>query len=115
MRHAILSLVFAACAAPTPAPAPEPTLEPRAALEAALATCKADEECLASLQADEDLLGSCPWYDAIGCSAVVAAAVAVCVDPETMELCTPALEAVKAIGCCDCLPKGWVRDACKGL
>lgn len=112
MRYAILSLIFVACAAPAPEPEPEP--EPRAALEAALTTCKADATCLASLKADEALLGSCPWYEAIGCSAAVAAAGAACVVTEG-EACLEALELVAKIGCCDCLPSGEVRDICKAI
>lgn len=109
MRCIALALILTACATP-PDPTPAPT--PRAALEQAVATCKADPACMASLEADEARLGSCPWYEAVGCSVVVGAAVAVCVDPLTMEVCEPALIAVQAIGCCDCIPKGWVRDAC---
>jgi len=109
-----LALLMTACAdEAVPSPAEELTL--RAELEQSVAACKADEECMASLENDSEILQSCPWYEAVGCSVVVAGAVAVCVDPLTMEECEPALIAVKAIGCCDCLPKGWVQDACKTI
>lgn len=104
----LLAWILLACST-TPEP---PT--PRQALEIAVADCKANADCLASLQADADLLGSCPWYEAIGCSAAVAAAVTCCAATEG-ELCLECVELVAEIGCCDCLPKGKVRDSCKKL
>ena len=81
---------------------------------ASVEACKADEECMAKLKASDALLGSCPWYEAIGCSAAVAAAGAACVVTEG-EACLEALELVAKIGCCDCLPKGKVQDMCKEI
>lgn len=93
-------------------PEPEPPVDPFEAVSESLATCSADEECKAKLEAVE--LGSCPWYEAVGCSALTVAAGAACVVTEG-EACLEALELVKAAGCCDCLPKGEVRDICKAL
>jgi len=96
----------------TVATASEPT--PHEVLVASLATCKADEECMTHLTATEPLLGSCPWYEAVGCSAAVLAAGAACVVTEG-EACVEALELVAKIGCCDCLPSGTVQDMCKAI
>lgn len=76
--------------------------------------CKKDPVCKKQLEASEPLLGSCPWYEAVGCGVVVAAAGAACVVTEG-EACLPAIKAVAAIGCCDCLPSGKVQDICKSL
>ena len=86
----------------------------RDAMVSAIGACTEDESCMASISMDDTLLGNCPWYEAVGCSAAVAAAMAACVETEG-ELCIEALEAVKAIGCCGCLPKGKVQDACKQI
>ena len=86
----------------------------RDAMVSAIGACTEDESCMASISMDDTLLGNCPWYEAVGCSAAVAAAMASCVETEG-ELCIEALEAVKAIGCCGCLPKGKVQDACKQI
>ena len=118
----LIALVLMACPdpksdEPTTSEAEAPAIEEadlHAALLASVETCKADEECMAKLTAADDLLGSCPWYEAIGCSVVVAAAAAACVVTEG-EACMPALEAVSAIGCCDCLPSGTVQDMCKEI
>ena len=91
---------------------PEPDLHE--AVVASVSECRNDGECAAKLAAADELLGNCPWYEAIGCSAAVAAAGAACVVTEG-EACIEALEAVKAIGCCGCLPKGKVQDLCKEL
>lgn len=88
--------------------------EPRAALEAAVVACVEDPDCMASLDRDGDLLENCPWYEAVGCSAVVVAAGAACVVTDG-EACLEALEAVAAIGCCDCLPSGKVQDLCREI
>ena len=111
----VFAAVFVSCAPLVP-PEPAPIVEdPFEALLVAVDECAADEGCFSSMTESDSLLGSCPWYEAVGCSVVVAAAVAVCVDPLTMEECEPALIAVSAIGCCNCLPSGWVRDACKAI
>ena len=86
----------------------------RALLEEAVTACKKDTDCMASLTKDTQLLTSCPWYEAIGCSVVTAAAVAGCVVTEG-EACMECLEAVSAIGCCDCLPSGTIQDMCKAI
>ncbi len=97
----------------TSAPEPEP-VDLHADLLESVEACKADEECMSKLKASEDLLGSCPWYEAVGCSAAVVAAGAACVVTEG-EACIEALELVAKIGCCDCLPSGTVQDMCKEI
>ena len=87
---------------------------PHEALIQAVDACAEDEACLAQMEECTDLLGNCPWYSAIGCSAAVAAAGAACVVTEG-EACVEALELVAEIGCCDCLPKGKVQDLCKEI
>jgi hypothetical protein len=107
--------LFALAACSTVEPAPKKAeATPRQALESAVKDCTADKDCLASLKADEHLLGSCAWYKAVGCGAAVAAAAAACVITEG-EACLEAVAAVAAIGCCDCLPSGVVRDMCKSV
>ncbi|MDB4278634.1 hypothetical protein N9917_03450 [Deltaproteobacteria bacterium] len=102
--------------APAPAPSVAEVLPetPHDALVKSLATCKADEECMTHLTATEPLLGSCPWYEAVGCSVAVGAAGTACVVTEG-EACAEALELVAKIGCCDCLPSGKVQDICKAI
>jgi len=99
----------AAPAAPEAAPDPA---DLRVAVNESVAACVAEPVCMATLEADENLM-SCPWYKAVGCSVVVAAALAACdvIGPECLEL----LEPVAKIGCCDCIPSGAVRDACKNI
>lgn len=113
-------LLTACTPAPAPVEAPEATVAevidptPHEALVASVAACKADEECMAHLTATEPLLGSCPWYEAVGCSVAVGAAATACVVTEG-EACAEALELVAKIGCCDCLPSGTVQDMCKAI
>jgi hypothetical protein len=114
-------LLLTACT-PDPAAVEEPAasvaevlpVSKRAAMESAVAECKADETCMTSLTADDALLGSCPWYEAVGCSVAVGAAATACVVTEG-EACAEALELVAKIGCCDCLPSGAVQDMCKAI
>ena len=104
-------LVFALLSCGT-SPEPEPSLHQSVVIS--VQECRNDGECAAKLAAADELLGNCPWYEAIGCSAAVAAAGAACVVTEG-EACLEALELVSDIGCCDCLPKGKVRDLCKEI
>lgn len=99
---------------PKPAPEPTPEVDLHASLLLSVEECVGDEECFAKIQSSDELLGNCPWYSAIGCSAAVAAAGAACVVTEG-EACLEALELVSAIGCCKCLPKGKVQDTCKEI
>jgi hypothetical protein len=118
----LIALVLMACPDPKsdePVTASEaaPAIEeadPHTALLASVESCKADEECMGKLTATDELLGSCPWYEAVGCSAAVVAAGAACVVTEG-EACAEALELVAKIGCCDCLPSGAVQDMCKAI
>ena len=74
--------------------------------------CQEDPACKAHL--DEPLLQGCPWYESVYCSAAVAAAGAACVVTEG-EACLPAIEIVKSMGCCDCLPSGPLKDMCNAI
>ncbi len=74
--------------------------------------CMKEPACKAQL--DEPLLQGCPWYESAYCSAAVAAAAAACVVTEG-EACLPAIEFVKSMGCCDCLPSGVTQDMCKDI
>ena len=94
--------------------APKEQADLHADLLKSVEACKKDEDCMTKLKAADELLGNCPWYEAIGCSAAVAAAGAACVVTEG-EACLEALELVAKIGCCDCLPKGKVQDMCKEI
>lgn len=112
----MLVLFLAACSvAEAPAPAPTPLQQ----MHEAIAACQADPACMEAIKVEAMLgseeLGSCSFWAELGCVTVVSAALAVCVDPVIGELCLEALEAVADIGCCDCIPKGPVRDACKAI
>lgn len=112
----ISMITLVSCKAPQEAPL-EPAAEAVDLHEALLTSveeCVADEECFSKIEESEELLGNCPWYSAIGCSAAVAAAGTACVITEG-EACLEALELVSAIGCCKCLPKGKVQDMCKEI
>ncbi len=74
--------------------------------------CIQEPACKARL--DEPLLQGCPWYESAYCGAATAAAAAACVVTEG-EACLPAIELVKSMGCCDCLPAGVTRDMCKDI
>lgn len=114
----VLVLALAACADRPADKADAKPADLRADVESSVAACVADAECSKTLEADAACsagaeLGSCPWYKAVGCSVVVAAALAACaeVGPECIELLKPVAE----IGCCDCIPAGAVRDACRAI
>lgn len=83
-------------------------------VDSSVSACVADDKCRGSLEQVTPILQSCPWYTAVGCSAAVAAAVTCCAATEG-ELCLECVELVAKIGCCDCLPKGKVRDSCKQI
>lgn len=85
----------------------EVSVSKHAALVAAVADCESDKECKENLE-------SCDVGKAILCSTMVAATAAACVDPAD-GVCEEALAEDKAAGCCDCLPKGKVRDLCKAI
>ena len=117
----LIALLLIACTANEPAPpgeAPvEATHEPTAqeALASAMGVCLADDACresLPELPADAQGDGSCDVWKAVECSAIVAAAVACCVD---IEACPECVELAASTGCCDCIPAGPVRDACKAI
>ena len=111
MRFFLFALLFS-CSSTAEDPEVAPDLHTD--LVVAVDSCKADKDCMAKLEAADELLGNCPWYEAVGCSAAVAAAGAACVVTEG-EACLEALELVAKIGCCDCLPKGKVQDMCKEI
>lgn len=85
----------------------EISLEKHAALVQAAAECQSDDECKKALE-------SCDVGKAILCSTMVAATAVACVDPAD-GACEEALAEDKAAGCCDCIPKGKVRDLCKAI
>ena len=115
---AALSLVLVSCGVHQEPATPEAPEAPEAheahdALAAKhIGECIQDPVCKARL--DEPLLQGCPWYESAYCSAAVAAAAAACVVTEG-EACLPAIEFVKSMGCCDCLPAGFTRDMCKDI
>ena len=104
----IPAFILTACQAPAPEAKPEAeaaSVSKHEALVAAAVECNAEPECVEALK-------SCDVVKAIECSALIAATVAACaVGPED-PACEAALVADKASGCCDCVPKGVLRDAC---
>ena len=80
-----------------------------------LEACQKEPACKAKLEAVPMLQG-CPWWESAYCGAAVAAAGVACAVTEG-EACIPALEAVRAIGCCDCLPSDPVdlQKMCRDL
>ena len=112
-----LSLMLASCsgqkapAAPA-APAAETTRFDKIVMH--LGECKKEPACKAKLTAPGSLLMGCAWWQTAYCSAATAAAATACVVTEG-EACLPAIELVKSMGCCDCLPAGFTRDMCKDL
>jgi len=110
-----LSLMLASCsgqkapAAPA-APAAETTRFDKLVMH--LGECEKEPACKAKFTAS--LLMGCSWWQVAYCSAATAAAATACVVTEG-EACLPAIELVKSMGCCDCLPAGTTRDMCKDL
>ncbi len=118
-----LSLMLASCcgqkaptapAAPTApeAPAAETTRFDKIVMH--LGECEKEPACKAKLTEPGSLLMGCSWWQVAYCSAATAAAATACVVTEG-EACLPAIELVKSMGCCDCLPAGTTRDMCKDL
>ena len=106
-----LGIMLASCSGQK-APAAETTRFDKIVMH--LGECKKEPACKAKFTASSSLLQGCPWYESAYCSAATAAAAAACVVTEG-EACLPAIELVKSMGCCDCLPAGVTRDMCKDI
>ncbi len=110
-----LSLMLASCSeqkapeAPE-APAAETTRFDKIVMH--LGECEKEPACKAKFTAS--LLKGCPWYKSAYCIEVTAACAAACVVTEG-EACLPAIQLVKSMGCCDCLPSGFTQDMCNKI
>lgn len=114
-------MVVSGCSAPEKKDADTaPKASKHEVVVSATASCLEDKACSAHLDKDyqtfkdADNLGSCNVWKAIGCGTLVAATAVACVDPLD-GVCEEALVEDRAAGCCDCLPKGKVRDLCKKI
>ncbi len=109
-----LSLMLASCNAQKEPVAPAEPVAHYDEIVMHLGECKKEPACKAKLTAPSSLLMCCSCWHTAYCIAATAAAATACVVTEG-EACLPAIELVKSMGCCDCLPAGFTRDMCKDL